>query len=259
MGGMEIAEHIDALRTEGTALATAAEEAGVDADVRGCPGWTVSDLLRHTGYVHRWAAANIAQGPDRVLGDEPEEQVLASGPNDAGLVPWFRDGHAALAETLSAADPAGTYWVFLPNTTSPLAFWARRQAHETAIHRADADIAAGRAPAYDMDFAADGIDEMITGFAARSKRLPESAFGRSLLVRAADADRAWRITWPTEPRTRATCERVGSDASADCALTGSAVGLYLLLWNRTDAAEAQVTTEGDPAVAAAWRDFRVRW
>lgn len=32
-------------------------------------------------------------------------------------------------------------WTFL-DAPSPLAFWARRQAHETAIHRADAQLAA---------------------------------------------------------------------------------------------------------------------
>jgi len=33
---------------------------------------------------------------------------------------------------------------------------AGRQAHETAIHRADADSAAGTMPEYEADFAADG-------------------------------------------------------------------------------------------------------
>ena len=259
MGGMEIAEHVDALRDEGAALAEAADKAGLDTAVPPCPGWTVADLLRHTGYVHRWAARNVAERPARVFDDDTEEQVLSSGPDDERLIPWFRDGHAALVATLSAADPAGTYPVFLPNRASPLAFWARRQAHETAIHRADAQFAAGQVPVYDKDFAADGIDEMISGFAARSKRPPEGALGRSLIVRSSDTGEAWRIAWPAEQGTRGTCERAGPDARADCVLTGPAEGLYLLLWNRRDPVKAGVATEGDPAVAAAWREFQIRW
>jgi uncharacterized protein (TIGR03083 family) len=146
---MEIAEHIDALVAEGTALAEAADKAGLDSGVPPCPGWTVADLIRHTGYVHRWAARNVAEQPAEPIDEHSEEQVLNGGPNDERLIPWFRDGFAALADTLRTADPAGPCPVFLPNTTSPLAFWARRQAHETAIHRADADLAAGQIPAYD--------------------------------------------------------------------------------------------------------------
>lgn len=253
---MEIAEHIDALRNQGAALAEAADKAGLAARVSPCPGWTVADLLRHTGYVHRWATRNVVERPAKVLGDDTEEQVLNYGPNDERLIPWFRDGLAALVDTLSTADPAGTYPVFLPNTASPLAFWARRQAHETAIHRADGQIAAGQAPVYDKDFAADGIDELITGFAARSKRPPEGALGRSLLVRTSDTGDAWRISWPAEPGTRAAVDRPAPGDGADCVITGPAEALYLLLWNRAD---ASVTTEGDPAVAAAWREFQVRW
>lgn len=39
--------------------------------------------------------------------------------------------------------------------TSPRAFWARRQAHETAIHRADAESALATVPEWNAAFAAD--------------------------------------------------------------------------------------------------------
>ena len=64
---------------------------------------------------------------------------------------------------------------------SPLAFWARRQAHETAVHRYDAQSAAPGGPpapagAFDPAFAADGVDELIMGFAARRRyRRPATA------------------------------------------------------------------------------------
>jgi uncharacterized protein (TIGR03083 family) len=256
---MEIAEHVDALRNDGATLAEAADKAGLDAAVPPCPGWTAADLLRHTGYVHRWAARHVAECPAAVLGDDTEEQVLSSGPDDERLIPWFRDGHAALVATLSGADPAGTYPVFLPNTTSPLAFWARRQAHETAIHRADAQFATGQAPVFAKNFAADGIDELIMGFAARGRKSPGDARGRSMLVSSADTGDAWRITWPADPGMRRICERVGPADRADCVLAGPAAGLYLMLWNRCDASAAGVTINGATEVAAAWHEFRVRW
>jgi hypothetical protein len=43
-------------------------------------------------------------------------------------------------------------------------------------------------------------------------------------------------------------------------VTGPASGLYLYLWNRSDAAQADVTIVGDPALLALWRSsVRVRW
>ena len=45
-------------------------------------------------------------------------------------------------------------------------------AHETAIHRADAELAAGREPAsHDVALALDGVDELL-GFAASPQCLP---------------------------------------------------------------------------------------
>ncbi|HWM98712.1 MAG TPA: maleylpyruvate isomerase N-terminal domain-containing protein, partial [Streptosporangiaceae bacterium] len=103
---MEIAEHIDAVRRQGGWLADAAERAGLDATVPPCSPWQVKDLLRHTGYIHRWAARHITERPGQVLDGPSEQEILRGGADDAGLLAWFRDGHAALAQTLATADPA---------------------------------------------------------------------------------------------------------------------------------------------------------
>jgi MDMPI C-terminal domain len=168
---------------------------------------------------------------------------------------------------------------------SPLAFWARRQAHETAIHRADADIAAAVTPAYPAEFAADGIDELITGFGARRKYQPQlqpqsqsrqqpspSVDDRLLRVVTTDTADAWSIEiHPGHLRphreTRADAAAVAgspdgsafSDGAA-CTVTGPASGLYLYLWNRVSAAEADIAITGDPALLASWQSaVKVRW
>ena len=102
---MEIAEHIDALRHNGDLLAGAAERAGLDASVPPCAPWQVKDLLRHTGYIHRWAARHVTECPDTMLDGPPEADILRGGAPDPDLVAWFCTGHAALVETLRTADP----------------------------------------------------------------------------------------------------------------------------------------------------------
>ena len=251
---MEIAEHIDALRRQGERLADAAERAGLDAAVPPCPPWLVKDLLRHTGYIHRWAARHIAECPESVIDGPPEADILRAGAPDPELLDWFRAGHAALVETLATADPALECATFMP-APSPLAFWARRQAHETAIHRADAESASGVVPEYPPDLAADGIDELLTGFGQRRKYRPATRGEGSMQVLATDTGDAWHLD---VEQGRIQAHR--GPGPGGCTVSGPASGVYLFLWNRSGDAQANVTVTGDRSFLAAWRSsVRVRW
>jgi uncharacterized protein (TIGR03083 family) len=257
---MEIAEHIEALCRQGERLADAADRAGLEATVPPCPSWLVKDLLRHTGYIHRWAAQHITEGPESVIDGPPEADILRAGAPDPELLDWFRAGHAALVETLTTADPALECATLMP-APSALAFWARRQAHETAIHRADAESASGTVPEYAPDFAVDGIDELIMGFGRRRKYQPgaDGDDGR-LRVLAADTGDAWLIE-AHEGRMRPQREAAadGPDGPG-CTVTGPASGIYLFLWNRLDAGRAGVTVAGNAGLLASWKSgVRVRW
>jgi uncharacterized protein (TIGR03083 family) len=239
---METAEFIQILNQEGLLLASAAERAGADAKVPTCPDWQVRDLLKHTGTVHRWAAAVVAGGlSDRVpFPDRPDL-------DGAELLAWFREGHRLLVDTLGSADPGLDCFQFLP-APSPLAFWARRQAHETAVHRFDAEAARGGNPEeLGRDFAADGIDELLRGFHARAKSRVRTDEPRVLRVRANDTDGAvWTVRLTQEP----PAAEYGDAGDADCEVSGPAARLYLALWNRLPF--PQVT--GDVSVAGLWRE-----
>ncbi|MEV8015834.1 maleylpyruvate isomerase family mycothiol-dependent enzyme [Streptomyces sp. NPDC086554] len=243
---MEISQHLQVLDAEGKLLARAADTAGTDAEVATCPGWQVRDLLRHTGVVHRWAAAFVAEefGSPRPMGEPPE----LDGP---ALVDWYRQAHADLVGTLRAASPDVQCWAFLP-APSPLAFWARRQANETTIHRVDAESARGGAPSpIGTEFAVDGIDELLRGFHARSRSRVRVEKPRLLRVRATDGDTdaAWTVRLSEEPPVT---ERggAGDTDDVDCELSGTASRLYLALWNRAPFPHIG----GDPALATLWRE-----
>jgi uncharacterized protein (TIGR03083 family) len=257
---MKITEHIDALRRQGDLLAAAASRSGLAASVPPCPSWQVKDLLRHTGYIHRWAARHVTECPDAVLEGPSEADILRGGAPDPDLLAWFRDGHAALVETLSTADPGLVCATFM-DAPSALAFWARRQAHETAIHRADAESASGVRPEYEPEFAADGIDELIMGFGQRRTYRPSAEADGGMQVRTTDTGHAWHVG--TEGgRLQARREHsTPEDASpAACTVTGPASGVYLYLWNRSDAAQAGVTVSGDTRFLDLWQSsVRVRW
>jgi uncharacterized protein (TIGR03083 family) len=258
MGYVEIADHIEVLREQGDLLAQAASRAGLDAAIPPCPPWLVKDLLRHIGYVHRWAARHITECASRVLDGPAEEEILTGGAPDAELLGWFRAGHATLVQTLATASPELECATLMP-ASSPLAFWARRQAHETAIHRADAESASGERPTYTADFAADGVDELITGFSQRRRYRSSPGHDGALQVRTTDTGDAWYLS-TEEGRIHARRGPGEPVGPSDCLLSGPASGLYLFLWNRSGAGEADVTVSGDPAVLAAWQSsVRIRW
>jgi uncharacterized protein (TIGR03083 family) len=183
------------------------------------------------------------------------ESWVGGWPRDAALVPWFREGHAALVAALESAPGDLACWSFLP-APSPLAFWARRQAHETAVHRADAESAAGTKPAFPATFAADGIEELLFGFGGRRGAGMRTPVERTLLLRAMDLDARWLVR--LTPGERGDVVTTRADGDGECRVTATASELYLLLWNRrgTDG----LSVEGDPDVLGRWRqDVRIRW
>jgi uncharacterized protein (TIGR03083 family) len=259
---VEISAHIDALDRDGALLADAAESAGLRASVPGCPGWQVRDLVRHQAYVHDWAARHVRDRSPRIIDDGlTESDILSGGPADADLIAAYRQGHAALVAILREADPDVECATFMP-APSPLAFWARRQAHETAVHRYDAQSALPGGPpsppaAFEAGFAADGVDELIMCFAARRRyRLTDvGGVERSLTVRPQDAEGRWHVRLTD---SGAAVSR--DDPAADCTLEGPAAGLYAFLWNRSDVAGAGLAISGTTEILGRWNtSVRVRW
>ncbi|MFD0527606.1 maleylpyruvate isomerase family mycothiol-dependent enzyme [Kitasatospora arboriphila] len=250
---MEIPELVDVLRHEGALLADAAAATPLDAPVPTCPDWRLRDLVLHTGQVHRWAAAHVKGGLTRPLDAAYQEAAWGPAPADADLVEWFRTGHADLVTVLRSAPADLECWSFLP-APSPLAFWARRQLHETTVHRVDAESAAGTAASpVAPAVAADGLAELLTGFLPRPKSWLRSEEPRTLAVRPTDRPESWLVTIGQEPPQA----RPGA-GPADCTVSGPAHDLYLLLWNRREADAAAVS--GDGSLLDLWRtDATINW
>lgn len=255
---MEITEFVETLRLDGGLLADAAEEAGLDASIPACPDWQMRDLVTHVGRVHRWAAGIVTQGVQQAT--RPAE---APDLADDELVNWLREGHHHLVLALHSAPQDLKAWTFWPGS-SPLAFWARRQAHETSVHRVDAQQAAGASlTPLPSAFAADGIDELLAVHALDRSRL-RTDIPRTLRLRATNTrDAEWTVHLSdAPPRTERTSaapavagnapETAQPAKPADCTIEGPAEELYLALWNRLpwDA----LTITGDAALCELWRE-----
>jgi uncharacterized protein (TIGR03083 family) len=235
----------EALGDAGAVLRTNAASAGLNAAVPTCPGWSVADLVAHTGQVHRWAADRLEHRPER-----PEAEVLAEAALVPDLLGWLDDGLVDLLNVLATtpADAEGEF--FLPGAPAMRDAGLRRMVHETSVHALDAMAARlGREVAASEvwlapGLAADGVDEFLTGFWVRDAPLRATP-ARRVRMDATDAGRSWLLSIAGD---RAAVTRVGADEPADATVSGTARELYLGVWNRGGGA-----TSTDPGWWDAWR------
>jgi len=215
------------------------------AAVPSCPGWTMADLLRHVGEVYLYKVEQMrlgrhpAQWPPEGLADEPPLELLDRA-------------YAALAGEFAARRPEEhTFTWYGPDQS--VGFWIRDMAHETVMHRVDAELAAGLpVAAIPADLAADGIDELLVAFVQYDTTAFPDRFAE-LLAPAGDAavgvitpQRSWLL------RLTAGGVRVGEPDPGGPGATaeGPAPDMLLWLWGR--GAEG-ITTAGDAEAVALLR------
>lgn len=156
---------------------------------------------------------------------------------------WWDEHRSALTATLRARGPDSPAWVFSPVGPRTAAFWARRQAHETAIHRLDAEhaLAGSSTPTsvptlvFESEFAADGVDEALTmSIPRRAMREPITAQG-TVLFHAADAGCAWLVhLHPGKLPDVGPADHPAIDA--DATVAGTADAVYRAVWGRPSTA-----------------------
>lgn len=257
---LEFDECVNALYSAAERLREDTLDVPEDALVPTCPGWSVRQLLAHTGMVHRWAARNLRGDHDvpestAAIDQLEEEGMLADDPGA-----WLLAGAGDLAHALEEAPEDLDRPFFLNDAPPAKLAWARRQCHETTIHAFDGltarlgQIPSAAAADVDRAVAADGIDELLQGFATRRREAlrTTSRSTVSVVVDATDAGRSWTLRLSHEPMV---CQEGSTEERPDARITGTATQLYLGLWNRGD----ELAQEGID-VLTFWRDhLRIEW
>ena len=241
LGLLSPARHLEVFAAAGHRLAALTPDV-LDLPVPTVEGWTVEDVVRHTGKVHRRVAAFLAAPLDADPGQVARSvSSLSSGP---ACLSDYAEAHDSLLGALAGLDldrPVATF-----AGTRPAAFWLRRQAQEVSVHLVDADdaVAAAGGPAaapLDADVAIDGVDEWLRLFLAtlwpRREGFPADLHGRSIHLHGTDPDvpgpdgnplaAEWTLTFVDGAVTVAA-----GHAKGDAAVRGAGADLLLVLWRR---------------------------
>lgn len=233
-------DFLDSFHRDSELFEVALREGNVNAEVDGCPGWSVADLVEHIGQLHRYVTDAIVTAAKP--GGWP------AGP-EGDLADWFAAGAAALEAAMRERSDDTACYTFFDNAPKTVGTWIRRQAQEIAVHRYDAELAAtGTAEAIDPAIALDGIDEYFDLFVPRvDARSPIRIGDLTLHLHAAEGGE-WFVRCGDHAPV-VTREH----AKGDVAVNGPADEILLALWGRIAPGEMDLEIFGD---TDAWDRFQ---
>jgi uncharacterized protein (TIGR03083 family) len=219
-----------------------------------CPDWSLRQLATHVGRAHRWAAEIVRTRSEQFIefAAAPDGKLPAD-PAEHGR--WLTAGATSLIDALREAQES-LVWTF--EGMAPAGFWARRMAHETSVHCADAQLAAGDSVEMIPELAADAIDEwfqiLSSPDGAQDPRLAVLPIDQTLHVHATDADLAVGGEWLIGRAAGGIHVTLGH-GKGDAALSGLAGDLLLVLLGRRPANDESIQVFGDHALATAYQSI----
>ncbi|MEO5901063.1 MAG: maleylpyruvate isomerase family mycothiol-dependent enzyme [Ilumatobacteraceae bacterium] len=236
---MDRDDYLAALRRDADGFGDACAVGDLAAPVPSCPEWSLADLLWHlTEVFDFWGS--VAAGP--LL--DPAGHTDPTRPPDGELMSTFRSGVTGLLATLTQIDPATPVWTWSTDKTA--GFIIRRMAQETAMHRWDAEAAAGRSSTIEPELATDAIDEFLflfAGYPYAEGKGPQP-IGGSVHLHCTDVPGEWFVVDGAHGSMVTTRQHT----KGDCAIRGPAADLLLALWRRVPLSTVEVI--GDAELAA---------
>jgi uncharacterized protein (TIGR03083 family) len=239
---LDQASYVAVVAREGARVSAVARSCDWQARVPHMKRWKLVDVVAHLGGVHRWAA--------EIVCTRTMERSHRRG-RDTGdaLLAWFDEGLAGLVEVLSAAGPDEPCPNFSPGSRAVAGFWMRRQAHETTVHRWDAESTSGTPGPIDAMLATDGIDEVLRVFTRTRGGQKLSA---PVALTCSDTEAGWIVSPAGKPGRVDVASGGAGQREPVATVTAPAEQLLLVLWGRRPLVNAGVVITGDRTVALEW-------
>ncbi|WP_223279253.1 maleylpyruvate isomerase family mycothiol-dependent enzyme [Streptomyces sp. SDr-06] len=247
------ATHCDAVMAETAKFVAAVQDADLATPVPSCPGWTLVDLIRHTGSVQRWFSGLLrSRIQERPLSRDVELDLPA---HDSGYRAWLTDSSQVADQAFADTDAQAAMWVW--GADPHARFWMRRMLFETLVHRVDAELALGLRPAIDPALAVDGVDEFLVNLPFAAPFAPKTAHlrgdGETIRFRCADRAGDWLVRLRPDGFGLDQNPAAETDApAAHATVEGAAADLLLLMYGRLGPGSEAFATSGDDDLLRRW-------
>jgi uncharacterized protein (TIGR03083 family) len=219
-------------------LAAAIPDAPVD--VPSCPGWNTDDLAKHMAHVYLGQAFVVETGSQA-----ENKEHLAPYPRTEDCLEFMGWGFEAITKALDINRPERPTWSWHHSDFS-VDFWFRRMAHETVIHRIDAELAVGAVTPIDEALALDGVDEVLDFLPLTGSwpEVPNIDFGIvSIVASTTNGSKVWDLKFTNEAATVSTVAE--SNGAAHLVISGDAEAMDLYLWGRIDSSDPRISITGE--------------
>jgi uncharacterized protein (TIGR03083 family) len=231
-------ELVSAVRREGEGILAAAGM-GFDADVPTCEDWNMAALVRHISKIYAFVTVVVSTRATQL----PQRPALPDGEPLAVLSDVLDDVVAALSE-IDADTPV---WNWSDDAPDLGLFWARRMAHESSVHRYDAQAAHGVVQPIEAELAGDGVDELIDMVAPRIYRRDGMAGPAGSIALQSSDDGSWLLG--LEPDGLARLEVL---SEPDATARGTSSALLLASYSRVPWTSLEI--EGDLDLLTQWTE-----
>ncbi len=241
MTGAQSADYLHLIQVELARLSSVAPE-NFGAPLPHIEGWTVQDVVGHTGWICRYVDLCLGAEPDQ----PPARSDVADPPAGPEVLEWFNAGRELVLNRLKLADPSE----LRPTWTGPqpAVWWMRRLANEASMHRWDAFSATESPDAIDAHLAVDGIDEVFEVFGPHRLHFDIlDAAGTTMHLHANDVEGEWTINLESDVLRWKRAHEKG-----DVAARGPVSDLLLMLWGRIPPTRLELF--GDASILDRWQE-----
>jgi uncharacterized protein (TIGR03083 family) len=240
MTTLSYSELVTAVRREGEGIHAAAG-LGLDADVPTCGDWDVAALVRHITRVYLSTGVILTSRATEQPQRRPEVP-------DGDPLEVFGNALDELVTALKDCEGETPVWNWATDQPDLAMFWARRMAHESSVHRFDAQTAHGVVQPIDAEIAGDGLDELVDVIVPRVYARDEITTGATGTISLQSSDDG---SWCLELHADGI-SRMDVINEPDVVVHGTTSALMLAAYSRMP--WTSLKTEGDTSVLTGWSE-----
>jgi uncharacterized protein (TIGR03083 family) len=245
-------DHVGVIESEGARI-LAAYRSNPDGRVPWSDRWTVRSVARHVAGSHHAVAVILADRPSADF--ERAAAMPRIETSDPAFPEWFAANTERLLTQCRTVPLDAVCWAPHPLLDGTAAYWRRRIAYDTLVHRWDAETGAGIAgAAMEPEIAADAVDELLLGLRV-TRAMTNAPAGPAIRLACVDTPDGTPHVWHLDVSEVGNLTVHAEPIDVAVTLSGTAEDLLLWLWGRIEIDGVSIEVDGDRSVLDRWTEL----